>query len=149
MRKNDDSIRLERPEDYRVVETLVREAFWNVYRPGCLEHFVLHCLRNDPAFVPELNFVMEKDGQIIGQNVLSLNNSMNFIFSAQLGQHRLGDAVCDSSFRFNNAAMLTCNGSKLGHVIHSITSRYQLKDIIDNFVIKVNSEKKLLQRNQW
>lgn len=69
MNKNDCIIRLERKEERRQVENLVREAFWNVYRPGCLEHFVLHCLRNDPAFVPELNFVMEKDGQIIGQNM--------------------------------------------------------------------------------
>ena len=69
MSKNDDSIRLERPEDYRVVEALVREAFWNVYRPGCLEHFVLHELRKDPAFVRELDLVMEKDGRIIGQIV--------------------------------------------------------------------------------
>ena len=69
MNKNDCIIRLERKEERRQVENLVREAFWNVYRPGCLEHFVLHRLRNDPAFVPELNFVMEKDGQIIGQNM--------------------------------------------------------------------------------
>ncbi|MBQ3211686.1 MAG: N-acetyltransferase [Oscillospiraceae bacterium] len=69
MSKNDYIIRLERKDEQRKVETLVREAFWNVYRPGCLEHFVLHELRNDPAFVPELNFVMEKDGQLIGQNV--------------------------------------------------------------------------------
>ena len=47
----------------------MREAFWNVYRPGCLEHYVLHQLRSDPAFVPELDFVMEKDGQLIGQNM--------------------------------------------------------------------------------
>ena len=62
-------IRLEKIEDHREVENLVRESFWNVYRPGCLEHYVLHQLRKDPAFVPELNFVMEKDGRIIGQNV--------------------------------------------------------------------------------
>lgn len=62
-------IRNERKEDYRIVENLVREAFWNVYRPGCLEHYVLNQLRNDPAFVPELDFVMEKDGEIIGQNI--------------------------------------------------------------------------------
>ena len=67
MNKNDYIIRLERKEEYREVETLVREAFWNVYRPGCLEHFVLNQLRNDPAFVPELDFVMEKNGRIIGQ----------------------------------------------------------------------------------
>ena len=69
MNKNDHIIRLEKKEERREVETLVRESFWNVYRPGCLEHYVLNQLRNDPAFVPELNFVMEKDGRIIGQNV--------------------------------------------------------------------------------
>jgi len=69
MNKNDCIIRLERKEEYRTVENMVREAFWNVYRPGCLEHYVLNQLRNDPAFVPELDFVMEKDGQIIGQNM--------------------------------------------------------------------------------
>ena len=62
-------IRPERKEDHREVENLVRESFWNVYRPGCLEHYVLHVLRDDPAFVPELDFVMEKDGIIIGQNM--------------------------------------------------------------------------------
>ena len=69
MNKNDYTIRLETPADYRSVETLARESFWNVYRPGCLEHYVLHCLRSDPDFVPQLSFVMEKDGEIIGQNV--------------------------------------------------------------------------------
>lgn len=69
MNKNDYIIRLERKEDYREVENLVRESFWNVYRPGCLEHYVLNRIRNDSEFVPELDFVMEKDGKIIGQNV--------------------------------------------------------------------------------
>jgi putative acetyltransferase len=69
MNKNDYIIRLEKKEDYRKVENLVRESFWNVYRPGCLEHYVIHVLRDDPAFVKELDFVMEKDGQIIGQNI--------------------------------------------------------------------------------
>lgn len=62
-------IRREEKSDCRAVEELVRESFWNVYRPGCYEHFVLHCLRDDPAFVPELDFVMEKDGRLIGQNM--------------------------------------------------------------------------------
>ena len=67
--KNDCIIRLETSRDHTEVEHLVRESFWNVYRPGCLEHYVLHCLRDDPAFVPELDLVMEKDGVIIGQNI--------------------------------------------------------------------------------
>ena len=74
MNKIDYIIRRERKEEYREVENLVREAFWNVYRPGCLEHYVLNQLRNDPAFVPELNFVMEKDGRIIGQNMFMRAN---------------------------------------------------------------------------
>ena len=69
MNTNDFTIRLERSEDYREVENLVRESFWNVYRPGCSEHFVIHVLRDDPAFVKELDFVMEQDGVLIGQNM--------------------------------------------------------------------------------
>ncbi|MBE6030082.1 MAG: N-acetyltransferase [Clostridiales bacterium] len=69
MNKNDYIIRLERKEEYREVETLVRESFWNVYRPGCLEHYVLKKLRDDEAFVKELDFVMEKGGDLIGQNI--------------------------------------------------------------------------------
>jgi len=60
---------LEKKEENREVENLVRESFWNVYRPGCLEHYVIHVLRDDPAFVKELDFVMEKDGRLIGQNM--------------------------------------------------------------------------------
>ena len=69
MNKNGYTIRLEKKEDYREVENLVRESFWNVYRPGCSEHYVIHVLRDDPAFVRELDFVMEKDGRLIGQNM--------------------------------------------------------------------------------
>ena len=62
-------IRLEKQEEYREVENMVRESFWNVYRPGCLEHYVLNQLRHDPAFIPELDFVMEEEGKLIGQNM--------------------------------------------------------------------------------
>ena len=63
------TIRLEKKKDYRAVENLVRESFWNVYRPGCSEHYVIHVLRDDPSFVPELDFVMEQDDRFIGQNM--------------------------------------------------------------------------------
>ena len=69
MNTNDCIIRLEKKEEYRQVENLVRESFWNVYRPGCSEHLVIHVLRDDPAFVKELDFVMERDGALIGQNM--------------------------------------------------------------------------------
>jgi predicted N-acetyltransferase YhbS len=64
-------IRNERESDYRTVEEMVREAFWNLYIPGCHEHFVLHNLRNSSDFIPELDFVAEKEGQIVGQIVYS------------------------------------------------------------------------------
>ena len=69
MNTNDIVIRLEKKEEYREVENLIRESFWNVYKPGCSEHYVIHVLRDDPAFVKELDFVMEIDGKLIGQNM--------------------------------------------------------------------------------
>lgn len=69
MNKNDFNIRLEQKNDYKNTENLIREAFWNVYRPGCYEHYLMHIMRDDPDFVSELDFVMETDGKLIGQNV--------------------------------------------------------------------------------
>ena len=69
MNTNDYTIRSEKKEEHREVENLIREAFWNVYRPGCSEHYVIHVLRDDPAFVKELDFVMEREGRLIGQNM--------------------------------------------------------------------------------
>ena len=69
MNTNGITIRLEKESDYRKTEELVRDSFWNVYRPGCSEHFVLHVLRSVPAFVRELDLVMESGGRLIGQNV--------------------------------------------------------------------------------
>lgn len=74
-------IRKETPADYRKTELLVRESFWNVYRPGCLEHYVLNTLRNDPAFIKELSFILEEDGEIIGQNIF-----MHAVISADDGR---------------------------------------------------------------
>ncbi len=65
------NIRLEIPEDYRKVEELTREAFWNVYRPGCVEHFVLNRYRSNPDFIPELDFVMEIGSRLIGHVMYS------------------------------------------------------------------------------
>ena len=65
------TIRVEEPRDFKTVENLTRDSFWNVYRPGCTEHYVLHCYRNNSDFIPELSLVMEKDGQIIGHVMFS------------------------------------------------------------------------------
>ena len=55
------NIRTETPADFREVENLTREAFWNVYAPGCVEHFVLHHYRNNPDFIAPLSLVLEVD----------------------------------------------------------------------------------------
>ena len=59
-------IRPETPADHREVEVLTREAFWNVYRPGCMEHYLVHRYRGLEGFVPQLDLVMEADGRIVG-----------------------------------------------------------------------------------
>ncbi len=69
MSTNKYTIRSEKEADHRAVEDLVRESFWNVYRPGCSEHYVIHVLRDDPGFIKELDLVMEQDGRLIGQNM--------------------------------------------------------------------------------
>ena len=63
---NNLTIRQETEKDYRVVEELTREAFWNVYKPGADEHYFVHTMRSHPDFIPELAFVLEKDGEIVG-----------------------------------------------------------------------------------
>jgi len=63
------TIRLEEEKDYRAVEELTRESFWNVYKPGADEHYFVHTMRNHPDFIPELAFVLEKDGNIIGNTM--------------------------------------------------------------------------------
>lgn len=65
------TIRLERPRDFCEVENLTREAFWNVYRPGCTEHYVLNQFRSNPDFIKELDLVLEDDGKIIGHVMYS------------------------------------------------------------------------------
>lgn len=64
-------IRNERETDYPETENVTREAFWDVYKPGCDEHLVLHNLRLSTAFIPELDFVACNNGKVIGNIVYS------------------------------------------------------------------------------
>lgn len=64
-------IRTEKACDQRDVENLTREAFWDVYRPGCVEHYVLNQYRSNPDFIPELSLVMEVKGKVIGHVMYS------------------------------------------------------------------------------
>lgn len=60
------NIRNERESDYKNVEDITRKAFYNVYVPGCMEHYLVHIMREHEDFIPELDFVIELDGQIVG-----------------------------------------------------------------------------------
>ena len=60
------NIRNERETDYKIVEDITRKTFYNVYVPGCMEHYLVHIMREHEDFIPELDFVIEVDGQIVG-----------------------------------------------------------------------------------
>jgi predicted N-acetyltransferase YhbS len=62
----DIQIRNETDKDFREVEELTREAFWNLYFPGCNEHYLVHVMRKHQDFIKEMDFVAEFDGKIIG-----------------------------------------------------------------------------------
>ena len=59
-------LRNEEEKDHRIVEEITREAFWNLYCPGCSEHYLVHKMRNHSDFIGELNFIAEYDGKIVG-----------------------------------------------------------------------------------
>ena len=71
------NIRLETKDDYSRIEDLTREAFWNLYAPGCDEHYLCHILRNHKDFIKELDYVADVDGNIVG----SIMYSKSFLFS--------------------------------------------------------------------
>ena len=95
---SDIVIRREGPTDFRETETLVREAFWNVYRPGCLEHFVVHELRRSPDFCAGLDLVMVRGGKLIGQ-VMFMWNRLQISGRTDLPVLTLGPICIHPSFQ--------------------------------------------------
>ena len=76
-------IRREWPEAFLTVDALTREAFWNQYAPGCVEHYLAHCLRKCSAFLPELDFVAMADGRIVG-NIMAVKGVVKCDSGGQL-----------------------------------------------------------------
>lgn len=66
MRKEKIVIRKEEKEDWEIVEDITRKSFYNLYVPGCVEHYLVHIMRSHEDFIPELDLVLELDGKIIG-----------------------------------------------------------------------------------
>lgn len=71
------SIRLEEKNDFRDVEDMTREAFWDLYKPGCVEHLIVHKIRKVPAFVKELNFLACDKDKIVGNIIYSKSKIVN------------------------------------------------------------------------
>jgi predicted N-acetyltransferase YhbS len=71
------NIRLEEEKGFRKVEFLTREAFWDLYRPGCCEHLIVHKMRNVPAFVKELSYIAEEEYSIVGSIIYSKAKIIN------------------------------------------------------------------------
>ncbi|MHB8124266.1 MAG: GNAT family N-acetyltransferase [Desulfitobacteriaceae bacterium] len=71
------SIRLEEEIDFRSVEYLTREAFWNLYKPGCDEHLIVHKIRDVPAFVKDLDFIACDKDRIVGNIIYSKAKVIN------------------------------------------------------------------------
>ena len=71
------SIRLEEENDFKIVEHMTREAFWDLYKPGCDEHLIVHKIRKVPAFVKELNFIAYEKDRIVGNIIYSRAKVVN------------------------------------------------------------------------
>ena len=63
------TIRNEEPRDYEIVERMTRNSFYNLYIPGCMEHYLVHIMREHKDFIPELDFVLELDNKVVGYHV--------------------------------------------------------------------------------
>ena len=129
------TIRLETEKDYRAVEELTREAFWNVYKPGADEHYYVNQMRNHPDFIPELAFVLEKDGNIIGNIMYTKawledeNGERKEILSfgplciaPEYQRHKLGKLLIEHSFDVaHDLSVLLQHKGKLGNEIGVIS----------------------------
>ena len=114
---SNETIRLEAEKDHLKVENLVRDAFWNVYRPGAFEHYIVHNLRNDSSFIKELAYIIEKNGEIIGHINYSKGN-MNLYKANRYGvdikvNDRKGEAIILGPIAINPKYQNQGYGSKL------------------------------------
>ena len=77
LKKSEINIRHENPEDYHGVEWMTQKAFWNKHHLGCDEHYLVHKLRNDPSYLPDISLIAEKDGEVIGAIMYSVAEVRN------------------------------------------------------------------------
>lgn len=107
----DETIRLEEEKDYLEVENLVRDSFWNIYRPGAYEHFIVHNLRTDDSFIKDLAYVLEKNNKIIGH--------INYSYGKLKFNNNEGKAAVLGPIAIDNNYQNQGHGSKL--IRHTLT----------------------------
>lgn len=112
------SIRLEEENDYRNVEYMTREAFWNLYKPGCVEHLLVHKIRNVPAFVKELCLVACDDGKVVGNIIYSKAKVID-------GKNKEFEVLCMGPI----GVLPSCQGQGIGSLLmnYSIEKAKQLE----------------------
>ena len=136
-------IRNEAPRDREAVEALTRRAFYNLYIPGCVEHYLVHIMREHEDFIPELDFVLEKDGRIIGNIIYTKAQLVNeagrekeilVAVARGLTNKQIAEKLCLSTHtvithRRNIAAKLQIH-SAAGLTIYAIVNRFvDLNDV--------------------
>jgi predicted N-acetyltransferase YhbS len=153
-------IRLETEKDWRNVENVTREAFWNVYRPGCLEHYIVHQYRQRPDFVKEFDYVLEEDGTIIGHIMYSKAQIQTFNgqcipvmtfgpvsvlpalqrhgYGSQLIRHTMGlaaDMGCPALAIVGNPQFYKRFGFVSGHTRHIVNGDFVRCDDVPFFLV--------------
>lgn len=53
-------------KDFFQTENITRESFWNLYKPGCVEHLILHNMRKGKAYISRLDLVAVFENEIVG-----------------------------------------------------------------------------------
>lgn len=66
LHSEDIEIRMDTEADWYNVELMTQHAFWNKHHLGCDEHYLVHKMRKDKDYIPELSRIAVKDGQVIG-----------------------------------------------------------------------------------
>lgn len=122
-KESEETIRLEEEKDYLKVENLVRDAFWNVYRPGAYEHYIVHNLREDSSFIKDLAYIIEENDEIIGH----INYSNGKLNLYKKNRYRVNIKLSDGSGKATVLGPIAIDSEYQGNGYGSKLIRHTLK----------------------